>query len=98
MSANGLPSTSSGRGTVTPELAHLVFSKDRMGRARLYVNSRVVADQRVAGDFSNWDRDFELAIGDELSGDRTWNGTIHLVAGGLRVPNGLALSPDGSRL
>ena len=79
-SGNGLPSTSSGRGKVRAELVHLVVSRERGGQARIYLDGRVVAENRVGGDFTNWNEGFHLTIGDEWNGGRTWSGTLHLVA------------------
>lgn len=79
-SRNGLPSIASGNGTVKAGLTHIVFTKDKGGKGRFYINGTRKAEKNIRGDFSNWDENYHLAIGNELSGDRPWNGLIHLVA------------------
>lgn len=79
-SKNGLPSTSTARKSLEPKLTHVVYSKDSHGRARIFLDGEVVADQKVSGAMKNWSDSYRLALGDELSGDRPWLGTYYLVA------------------
>lgn len=58
---------------------HVVYSRDARGEAQLYVNGENVASAHIGGDFSNWDSDFRLALGAELSGGRHWQGIYHSV-------------------
>jgi hypothetical protein len=39
-----------------------------------------VVDRERRDGFSNWDPTYQLAVGNELSGDRPWHGTIHTAA------------------
>jgi hypothetical protein len=78
-SSNGTPSLSTEPGTVTTDLAHLVYTRDAEGQTRFYINGEEVARGEVAGDFSNWGS-WRFALGNELTRDRTWLGEIHLVA------------------
>lgn len=77
---NGMPSLASQSGSATPRLTHLVFTADRSGQARLYVNGQEQAAQNIGGNLDQWDRNFRLAIANETSRDRPWLGTFHLVA------------------
>jgi hypothetical protein len=77
-SANGIPSLSSAG--VSTKLQHVVYTRERGGKTRLFIDGKPRAEGKVAGDFSNWDANYELAIGDELSGERAWRGSLHMVA------------------
>jgi Concanavalin A-like lectin/glucanases superfamily/VanZ like family len=39
-----------------------------------------LAWHRTRADFSNWDSSFQFAVGNELSGDRPWKGTVEKLA------------------
>lgn len=75
-----MPSLASEKKTVTKELTHLVYERDPEGRARMYLNGRMVQEKTVAGDLSDWKGDYHLALGDELTGGRPWLGRYHRVA------------------
>ncbi|HUE71835.1 MAG TPA: DUF1592 domain-containing protein [Pirellulaceae bacterium] len=77
---NGIPSLLSQPNSVTTEWAHVAFTFGRSGQARLYVNGRLSAENKVGGDLSNWDGGYPLALANELSGDRQWLGSLKLVA------------------
>ena len=79
-SRNGIPSLSSGKNRVKQGLTHLVFTREKSGAARIYINGNRVAERRIDGDFSNWDPSMRLAVGNELTGDRAWKGRLHRVA------------------
>ena len=74
---------------VGTELAHVVYTRDNEGKAVLYVDGKPVSTSQVGGDPSNWDDEFRLALGNELTGDRPWRGELHRVALYAR-----ALDPD----
>ncbi len=78
--ANGLPSLRSPGGSAKAERTHVVYTFGGDGAARLYVNGRRVAERSIGGDLSNWDDSFRLGLGDELTGDRAWDGRLHFVA------------------
>ncbi|HEY8505057.1 MAG TPA: DUF1549 domain-containing protein, partial [Gemmataceae bacterium] len=77
---NGQPSLASPEGAAAARRTHVVFTFDRAGVWRLYVDGKRVAEKKGGGDLSNWDDGFRLALGDELSGDRRWEGRFHFVA------------------
>ncbi|MFG0265704.1 MAG: DUF1592 domain-containing protein [Rhodopirellula sp. JB055] len=88
-SDNGLPETESGKGKVTTRLTHVVFTRDRNGNVRFYLNGKQTASKLVSGKFSNWDDGFPLVLVNERSGGRPWLGELQLVAlysRALRVP------------
>ena len=63
-------------------LAHVVFTRDVAGRVRLYVDGRdpVTTRPAVDGQFTNWDKNFKLYLGNESTGDRAWLGEYFLIA------------------
>lgn len=79
-SVNGIPSLASPNNALTTKPTHIVYTRDAEGRARLYVDGRVVANGRAAGSLDKWDDTYRFAIGNELTGDRPWRGTLHRVA------------------
>jgi hypothetical protein len=101
-STNGIPAVASKGRTVDTKLTHIVYAFAKDGQAQLFVNSKSVATGKPGGLPSNWDGSFELALANELSGDRPWQGTLHLVAVYSRdltskeVAQNYAAGPDGT--
>ena len=79
-SGNGIPSLASPDRTVQPQLTHVVFTRDAAGRAQFYLNAKPQASQQIKGNFSGWDQSFPLSLANEATGDRPWQGELHLVA------------------
>lgn len=79
-SDNGIPSTSTPDGSLTTSLTHVVFTRDRSGRTRLYLDGKLSREHTLPGTTVNWDGSYQLALANELSNDRPWRGTYHLVA------------------
>ncbi|MEE2641173.1 MAG: DUF1592 domain-containing protein [Planctomycetota bacterium] len=79
-SGNGIPSLSTRPGTATKRLTHVVYTRSRNGRAKIFLDGQLAAEAVVPGDFSNWDINFRLSAGNELSGDRPWKGKMYLAA------------------
>jgi hypothetical protein len=75
---NGIPSLSSGK--VTRTKTHLVFTRSRNGQGTLYLNGHPTGQRTFSGSPNNWDQDYRLALGNELSNERPWLGTFHEVA------------------
>ncbi len=65
---------------VTARLTHVAYTRNREGKATLYVDGASVATGDIGGDVSNWDGGFRLALGNELTEDRPWLGELHRVA------------------
>lgn len=101
-STNGIPAVASKGRTASTKLTHIVYAFAKDGQARLFVNSKSVATSKVGGLPSNWNGAFELAIANELSGDRPWQGTLKLVAVYSRtltpkeIARNFAAGPDGT--
>lgn len=79
-STNGMPALASRGKTVKTELMHVVYTHAKGGLTRIYIAGRQVAENRTDGNTSNWDRNYRLALANELSSDRPWLGTFHMVA------------------
>ena len=62
------------------DMSHVLFTKDASGMTSFYINGEKIEDSLTLGDFSNWDASFSLLLGNELSEDRPWLGSLHLVA------------------
>lgn len=77
---NGEPAIHSPIHTALPDLTHVVFTRSRDGTERLYVDGILRVQEVHGGNFSNWDRSYRLALGNEFTHNRTWEGTYHLVA------------------
>ncbi len=79
-SSNGMPDFEAPEGSVTGEAAHLVVTRDAEGVVRFYVDGKQVAEQAIGGDLSGWDPSYRLALANELTGDRPWQGEIRWVS------------------
>lgn len=76
----GLPSLNSPSGLLDVGLTHAIYTRNRAGAAKLYLNGELVANDTVSGDFSNWNDSYQLALANEPSGGRAWLGRLNLVA------------------
>lgn len=79
-SSNGQPSLSTPAGSITPELTHVVYTRDTSGRARIYLNGVEQANRTTEGTLANWNSGYRLALGNELNGGRPWLGEFYLMA------------------
>ena len=63
-------------------LQHVVLTYDPVNGRRVFVNgtNANVTDPQMGGTLSNWDNTFALVLGNEVSGDRSWQGEIKFVA------------------
>lgn len=77
---NGIPSTSSPARSLTTNLTHVVFTRDRNGRTRLYLDGKLSVERTQEGTTVNWDGSYRLGLANEFSNDRPWRGTYRLVA------------------
>jgi hypothetical protein len=77
---DGEPSVTTPAGDITPDLTHVVYTRDSAGNAVVYVNNAQSIVDVVGGSVSNWNSGYPLALANELTGDRPWIGTLHLVA------------------
>ncbi|HEY3516382.1 MAG TPA: LamG domain-containing protein, partial [Gammaproteobacteria bacterium] len=81
--ANGDPalSTPSDDEVLQATLQHVVATFNPATGRRIYVNGVLVAtDPSAGGTITNWDTSYAFVLGNEVSGNRMWNGVIRLVA------------------
>ncbi|RMF98099.1 MAG: LamG domain-containing protein [Gammaproteobacteria bacterium] len=81
---NGAPalSTAAADEDLQATLQHVVATYDPVNGRRIYVNGVFTDDvDPVPGDtLADWDETFAFVLGNEVSGDRQWQGVIRLVA------------------
>ncbi|MFT7640928.1 MAG: hypothetical protein ACI9G1_002672 [Pirellulaceae bacterium] len=77
---NGMPSTASKSKSFDTKLHHLLYTRSSDGKTRLYIDGKLASTGRADGHFQKWDAAYRLAFANELSNDRPWLGTLHLVA------------------
>ena len=81
---NGMPQlqTPVGAMVLQASLQHVVLTFDPVKGRQIYVNgvNTGVTDPQAGGTLSNWDSTFALVLGNEVSGDRSWQGLIKFVA------------------
>jgi hypothetical protein len=72
-------------------LQHVVLTYDPVNGRQIYVNgvNANVPDPQKGGTISNWDKTFALVLGNEVSGDRSWQGLIKFVAIHSRAMSGV---------
>ncbi len=82
--ANGAPelSTPSAEEVLQATLQHVVATYDPVNGRALFVNGTRVTgpDPQAGGSLADWNDTFALVLGNEVSGDRPWQGVIRLVA------------------
>jgi len=82
--ANGTPelSTPSAAEVLQATLQHVVATHDPVAGRKIYVNGELVTagDPQAGGNLADWNDTFALVLGNEVSGDRPWQGVIRLVA------------------
>lgn len=79
-SENGIPSISSPDGSLTAQLAHVVFTRTAAGRAVLYINGQERAVDTLRGNLNSWDPNMKLTLASETGGSAPWLGFFRLVA------------------
>jgi hypothetical protein len=81
---NGMPQqqTPDASEALQASLQHVVLTYDPVNGRQIYVNgvNQNIADPQKGGTISNWDSTFALVLGNEVSGDDSWQGLIKFVA------------------
>lgn len=86
---------------VLPRLTHVVFTRSPAGVEKLYIDGRERSSRSRPGNFSNWNADFQLSLGDERTQERPWSGRYRLVAvyaralGSAEVIRNYSVGADG---
>lgn len=69
-----------GPATLLPLPTHVVFTRDALGNANVYLNGQLRQSELLPGSFANWAPSYQLALANELTQNRPWLGEYHLVA------------------
>jgi len=81
---NGEPalSTADADEDLQATLQHVVVTFDPLNGRRIYVNGVFTGDLDpvTSGNLNDWDDTFAFVLGNEVSGNRQWEGTIRMVA------------------
>jgi hypothetical protein len=81
---NGMPqlATPTAALVLQASLQHVVLTYDPVNGRQIYVNgvSTGLVDPQKGAAISNWDSTFAFVLGNEVSGDRSWQGLIKFVA------------------
>jgi hypothetical protein len=72
--------TTPARTSVRTKLTHIVYTRDKAGRAIFYLDGQRQANRAVSGNCSNWDSGYRLALANELTQDRPWLGEMYRIA------------------
>jgi Concanavalin A-like lectin/glucanases superfamily len=74
--------TTTNGGAAQAALQHVVLTYDPVNGQKLYINGVYTgdADPSKGGSLANWDSTFALVLGNEVTGQRQWQGTIKFVA------------------
>ena len=74
----GSPGTSSP--SVATRVVHVVYTLDGDGQVMIYADGVGRGPVPRGGDLSGWDDQYGLALGNEMTEDAPWAGSLHLVA------------------
>ena len=77
---NGIPSLAAAESSLAPKLTHVIYTRDRSGHARVYVDGQISAEDTIGGSLATWNGGYQLALGNEMADERPWQGTFHRVA------------------
>ncbi len=79
-SSNGIPSLNSKTNSLTTDITHVVYTRNRSGQARVYLNGDLTSEETISGGFANWDASAKFGLANEINGSRPWLGTYYFVA------------------
>ncbi len=67
-------------GVLSTDLTHVMLTRDTEGTTRIYVDGVEQSNALFAGDFSNWNASYRLALANDVDVARPWLGAYHLTA------------------
>ncbi|WUI02567.1 LamG domain-containing protein [Spirillospora sp. NBC_00431] len=76
----GAPDLATPAGSLGAALTHVAYTRSAGGRTRIYIDGQLKAEHTVGGSLAAWDDRYELALGDEFTGGRAWQGTYRMLA------------------
>lgn len=75
------PDSITALGTATIDaVQHVIYSKNSLGQADIWINNIKQAPYSNAGSHANWDLSYPLVVANEISADRPWLGDLYMVA------------------
>jgi Concanavalin A-like lectin/glucanases superfamily len=81
---NGMPAltTTTANGAAQAAMQHVVLTYDPVNGQKIYVNGVWTGDvdPSKGGTLANWDSTFALVLGNEVTGQRSWQGVIKFLA------------------
>ncbi len=77
---NGLPSLSSKDRGFSLKLTHIVFTRKENGNENIYINGNLNSSRSIESDTENWNSSYRLALANELTEGRPWQGSYRAVA------------------
>ena len=81
---NGMPAltTTTTNGAAQAALQHVVLTYDPINGQKIYINGVWTgdADPAKGGSLANWDNTFALVVGNEVTGQRQWQGVVKFLA------------------
>ena len=77
---NGLPSLPTKNDSLSLKLTHIVYTRSKNAKSKLYINGKLNSSKIVSGGTGKWDLSYRFGLANEFSGGRPWLGTYHLVA------------------
>ncbi|MEM9972196.1 MAG: LamG domain-containing protein, partial [Pseudomonadota bacterium] len=80
VSNNGMPSLDAASGSLKAQRAHVVYTRDASGNAKIFVDGLEIKGGTKSGSLSNWNGSYRFGLGNEIHASRPWLGTYHLVA------------------
>ncbi len=69
-----------GRDAVQHERTHVVYTRDKAGKAAVFLDGKLQSSMVNPGECSDWDTGFRLALANEFIHDRPWLGELHRIA------------------
>jgi hypothetical protein len=66
--------------SVHSRLTHVIYTRDKAGKARIYLDGCKQSETTVTGDTSNWDSSWRVALANELTKDRPWLGEFYQIS------------------
>ncbi len=76
---DGLPALRVEHDTSSEGPTHLVYTRDRTGRTRFFIDGQLALEETVAGSTEGWER-FPFGLANKMDGESPWLGSFHLVA------------------
>lgn len=77
---SGYPEIAQLSGITYLNMQHVVYIRDSLGNEKLYVNSEKVSEGFRPSDFSTWNNNFFLRLGNENDLTHPWKGTFYSLA------------------